>query len=147
MKYLEGNILINGLVIGLSDLAATFGMRLMQYRRNTKPILQMAFITVLLSALQFLFIDMYYPYQYLVSIFGMWFGATLAFNASYYSNIDFFPSDLLSTSYGIANTTCRVMAILAPLVAEGVSQPSIIFIIVGALMCIVCTILKEESAK
>jgi len=71
MKYLEGNILINGLVIGLSDLAATFGMRLMQYRRNTKPILQMAFITVLLSALQFLFIDMYYPYQYLVSIFGM----------------------------------------------------------------------------
>jgi len=51
MKYLEGNILINGLVIGLSDLAATFGMRLMQYRRNTKPILQMAFITVLLSAL------------------------------------------------------------------------------------------------
>lgn len=61
---------------------------------------------MILSATLFAFVDFYYPYQYMFSIFGMRFGATLAFNASYYSNIDFFPPDLLSTSYGITNTTC-----------------------------------------
>ena len=105
----------------------------------------MSFVSVLLSASLFLFVDMYYPYQYLLSIFGMRFGSTLAFNASYYSNIDFFPSDLLSTSYGITNTTCRVMAILAPLVAEGIDQPHIVFIIIGLVMTFVCLLINEEK--
>lgn len=37
------------------------------------------------------------------------------------------------------------MAILAPLVAEGIDQPHIVFIVVGFVMILVCLMIKEEK--
>jgi hypothetical protein len=88
LKYLEGNMYLNGFLLGCADMTATCFFRTMIAYSSSKKALQVAYMSVLFFGLTFLVSQN--QTLYLISLFGIRFGASTAFSGAYYSNTEYF---------------------------------------------------------
>ncbi|CDW73543.1 organic cation [Stylonychia lemnae] len=117
VKYLPGNIYVNQLVASLS----MFGYLIAQpvaAISNNKISLLASFIASLGAV--FIMTCVHNLNQYVFAFIFLLFKTALcmSLSAMYSIHLDLFPTQLLTSSYGICNFVCRLCSLLAPQLAE-----------------------------
>lgn len=122
LKYIKGNIYINGIISAVSEIAAYLTSGLLAAKFGMKPTLILSYLIGMLGMVALIF---YNPTgdnvnQFLVSIMilGSKFGVSQAFNIAYIGNVMLFPTTIVASTYGICNIFSRVSTIFAPYIAE-----------------------------
>lgn len=118
LKYIKGDMYLNGMVSSLSELAADILSIVFISRIGIKMIFQLSFFTSFLGMLSFLIYPGDDRYVLAFFVLGTKFGISCAFNTAYCGNNLVFPVTIVSTSYGICNMFARLSTIGAPYVAE-----------------------------
>jgi hypothetical protein len=116
VKYFEGSILTNGMILGGADILAAIVGKCSQSMFSTKTMLVLGYMIAGLSGVAHFFVTSDILYQ--STILLMRFGIELSFFFSYYANIEYFPTDFVSTAFGACNFVARSCAMLAPLTVE-----------------------------
>mmetsp|Transcript_16879 Transcript_16879/g.14800 ORF Transcript_16879/g.14800 Transcript_16879/m.14800 type:complete len:160 (+) Transcript_16879:1081-1560(+) len=75
----------------------------------------------------------------------MRYGISVAFTYAYYGNSEYFQTDMVSTAFGISNTTARLSTIVSPMVAEVLSQPIILITLCTFVSSIVSFFLNKPQ--
>lgn len=68
------------------------------------------------------------------------FGCSIAYTIVYIATLEFFPTYILGTVFGICNVTARSITVLSPMIAEA-SQPTPTLMLI--VTCIVASILSS----
>ena len=74
-------------------------------------------------------------------------GISLAFFFSYYSNLEYFPTDFVSTSFAACNFVARIAAVLAPFTVEVFSEPLMLVVGFSLLMALMLMGLEKEDEE
>ena len=122
LKYIKGNIFINGIISSLSEIAAYLISGLLAARFGMKPTLIFSYTRAMMGMCALIWYD---PEgedvnQFLISIMilGSKFGVSQAFNIAYIGNILLFPVTIVASTYGVCGIFARVSTIFAPFIAE-----------------------------
>jgi len=149
LKYLKGDIYINGMVSSASEILATFMSAIGLHYLGLRNVLVVSYIIAFSGMLLLTFSTT--NSQLLLSIFilGSKFGVSQVFNLAYVGNIQLFPVALVATSYGVCNVVARCASIFAPLIAEMKpdSIAKVIFLSVILLALLSSTFIKEKKAE
>ena len=118
LKYIPGNIYINTSLSCTAEVIAQISSGFVMNKFGVKLSFIIAFI---LAAAGGLFLVIFFQADgFLIAIFVLFakFGISFAFNVSYLSTPQMFPTALCSTAFGICNLFARFSTILSPLIAE-----------------------------
>lgn len=75
-------------------------------------------------------------------------GIAAAFNVIYIANVTLFPSEIVTTTFGVCNVTGRIGAIAAPLIAELAEPvPLYFFVVMTSLFTAVSWFLKDSRTQ
>lgn len=118
LKYLEGDLYLNGIVSSLSETAAAVTSSVCLHFFGIKRGFIISFVIAAAGMVCLIYTDTDNQMLLALFILGSKFGVTQAFNMSYVSNVLIFPTLLLATSYGTCNIFARLGTIFAPYVAE-----------------------------
>ena len=157
LKYIKGDLYLNGIVSSLSELAADILSVVFISRIGIRMIFQLSFLTSFIGMLGLLIYTSSEGKDkvpgggdiYIIAVFvlGTKFGISCAFNTAYCGNNLVFPVTIVSTSYGICNMFARLSTIAAPYVAELTPEwmPKVVFCVLIATAFVSSCILRTDD--
>lgn len=129
-KYIPGNILENAAFSTIADICSNFLSGITyQYFGGNLSIISSYLISSLSGVILLAISNMLSLIPFV--LFFAKLGVSSAFNLLYILNIDLFPADVRSTTFGICNIYARLAGIFAPLVAETSEPLPLIFFILS----------------
>ena len=147
MKYLKGDLYVNGLVSQFSEAVADVVGILIFNRFGLSKTLMAVFLIASLGMLCFII----FPTQNQVAlsffILGAKFGCSAAFNLVYIANQMLFPISIVATSYGICQIFAKFVSIFSGYVAEIKPEkvPEWIYVIVCAVAFFASIFLRKPK--
>jgi len=147
MKYVGGDIFVNNSVSCIAELTADVLSVLFMTKIGTKLSFIGSFTLAAIGGLCIQFCD---QDGIAIAVFVMIakFGISFAFNCTYLATPQFFPTEILSTVFGVVNVFARFTTILSPVLAE-VKRPAWLpmviysgFAVAGAISA--CFLLKTH---
>ena len=129
MKYLDGDIFINSYTAALAEAVAKLGAGVVLVRLGSKPLFAAAFLIAFIGAFNLVYLASGAD-PILASIFIMMtkFGVSMGWVAACMCLIELFPSRFVATAFGFCNVSCKLVAMIAPIVAE-IKPPLPMFIV------------------
>lgn len=118
LKYLKGNLYINGIVSSLSEIVAAVTTSVFLYNLGIKYSLVVSFGIAAAGMLCLIFVKTENEIVLSIFILGSKYGVTQVFNMSYLGNVKVFPTSLVATSFGLCNIIARFGTQFAPFIAE-----------------------------
>jgi hypothetical protein len=122
LKYIDGNLFVNGFISSLSEIAAFFTSGFLLANIGLKQTLLLSFGCAMTGMVALI---IYSPEdhlvnQFLISLFvlGSKFGISQAMNLAYQGNVLLFPVSIVGSVFGVCNIFARSFTIFAPFVAE-----------------------------
>ncbi len=145
MKHLAGNIFTNTIFCSTADVLGYFTTGIIfQYVGGKKSILA-SFSIAGLSGMGALYFKSR-PDLISFFLFGCRLGVAAACNVVTILNLTVFPSDFMSTSFGICNIFARLSSILAPIIAElDDPLPFLVFCVVTSSCVFLAKFMQESS--
>jgi len=142
MKYMPvSNIYYLALLLGTSDILTNLTFGLLNHRLPTKTTLILSTFLLTISAL---LLSMGLPLQGL-TVIGLRFFSALTFIAVYYANNEYFPTLLKGAIFAVTNVVARLASVLSPVVAEGLSNPTVTVALAAGAACIASVRLSKIS--
>jgi OCT family organic cation transporter-like MFS transporter 4/5 len=145
LKYIEGDLFLNGAVSSISEVCADALAGVFISRIGLKRVLQASYSISLIGMIM-LIIDPHNKNNIVIAsyVLGSKFGISSAFNTAYCANPMVFPVSIVATSLGICNFLSRLGTIFAPVVAEITPEwiPKFIFCIIVGTALVSATLLK-----
>lgn len=142
MKYVPvSNIYYLALLLGTSDILTNLTFGLLNHRLPTKTTLTISTLMLTLSSLA-LSLDLNLEG---LTVFGLRFFSALTFIAVYYANNEYFPTLLKGAIFAVTNVAARLASVLSPVVAEGLSNPSVTVALAAGAACIASVSLYKIS--
>ena len=142
IKYFPGSMFVNSIALGSSDIVSYAIAAFLLKKSNTRVCLVVSFILSVIGSVTYQFVKAENLIPVVVILCRS--GNAMAITTLYSTNNRFYPSYLLTSSFGILNLTAHVVAIAGPIVAEMAEPyPIIIFGISAAVSCLGSIFLKE----
>lgn len=114
LKYLQGDLFINGIVSSLSECVAAVTTSIFLYNIGIKFSLVISFGLAAAGMLCLIFVPTDNQILLAVFILGSKYGVTQVFNMAYLGNVNVFPTSLVATSFGVCNIFARLGTQFAP---------------------------------
>lgn len=124
VKYLKGNLYLNGVILTLSEVAAYALSVLIFKKLGLKLTFVLSYALAALGMLCLIFLKTENKYIIGMFIIGCRFGVSQTFNLAFIGNQMLFSISIVATSFGFCNAFARFATIFAPYVAE-LHPPSI----------------------
>ncbi|CAI2363843.1 unnamed protein product [Moneuplotes crassus] len=142
LKYVGGNIFVNGLATAVSDICGNYAGAFVQKLIGSKKTILLCLIIGLIAAIPLLFTTN--PILIAVCVFGGRFSIQGGITIAYFLNPETFPPLFVPFSFSVTNLICRVINIFAPQIAEIKPRqtPIIILMCMTGLAVIFALILK-----
>lgn len=118
LKYIRGDIYINGLVSSSSECVATLVAGYCLEKVGVKMTLVFSYLTALVGMLCLIITSTDEEGWLSLFILGSKFGISAAFVVAYCGNYYLFPVSIVATTMGICQIGARISTIFAPYVAE-----------------------------
>jgi len=118
LKYIKGNLYINGLVSSSSEICAYALSGVLMKLLGVKYILILSYTLAISGMMCLIMINTQDQIWLSFFILGSKFGISSAFNVAYLGNQILFPMSIMAASYGICNVFSRIITIMSPYVAE-----------------------------
>mmetsp|Transcript_16487 Transcript_16487/g.27996 ORF Transcript_16487/g.27996 Transcript_16487/m.27996 type:complete len:168 (+) Transcript_16487:1162-1665(+) len=118
LKYIKGDIFINGIISSSSEILAYLVSGYLASILGVKRVLLFSYL--LAFAGMFCILVTQTDDQLLLALFilGSKYGISQVFNIAYVGNVLVFPTNIVGTTFGICNIFARFSTILSPFVAE-----------------------------
>jgi MFS family permease len=116
LKYIKGNIFVNGMISSTSEIIAYIVSSFVLRQFGIRNTFLISFAISLIGMVAIT----QTTNEVLLACFILTckFGISQAFNVAYIGNLMLFPTDVVTSSFGICNIFARISTILAPFVAE-----------------------------
>lgn len=149
LKYIKGDLFINGMVSATSECFAYAISGFLQATFGLKPTLFFSFLLGVIGMICLILIDTDSELVLSVFILGSKFGISSAFNLLYLGNTQMFPMNMIATSYGICAVFARLFTIFSPVVAEIKPDtiPQWMFVAVAAAAVFASTMITKPEDK
>jgi hypothetical protein len=117
MKYIPGDIFVNNTASCVAELVADLLSALFVFKIGVKKSFVCSFLLAAIGAVCMYFSDVAGGW---IAVFVLMtkFGISFAFNCTYLATPQLFPTEILSTVFGIVNVFARFTTILSPIIAE-----------------------------
>ena len=135
LKYIKGDIYVNGTVAAVSEMIAYVVSGVLVQFMGIKSTLMSSYSLAFIGMVALIFADARDQLMIALAILVCKFGISQAFNVAYVGNIALFPVSIVATSFGICNVVARTAASFAPYLAE--IKPSYISLIVFLVISLV----------
>jgi MFS family permease len=145
MKYIHGSVFLNTTISSITEAISYVISGILYEKLKPKVALIISFMIASFSVLGIIILESIHNendncYECTFLVFGTRFGISSAFNIVYLLTFQIFPTEFLSTAFGICNVLARLATIFAPMVAEiSGFTPLIIFFMTSSLSA-VCTL-------
>ena len=118
LKYIRGNIFINGIVSSVSECAGYLLAGILFKKVGLKATLTLSYSITLTGILCLLLTSTTNQFWLSIFILGAKFGISISFNIAFIGTYHLFPPSIIGTAFGICGVFGRVSTIFAPYVAE-----------------------------
>ena len=118
LKYIRGNLYINGIVSSTSECFAYLFAGKVYERIGLKYTLIISYTIGIAGMLSLILTTTDNQYWLSLFVLGSKFGVSASFNIAFIGIYYLFPTDIVATAFGISNTVSRVATIFAPYAAE-----------------------------
>ena len=124
LKYIRGDIYLNGIVSSTSELFAYGLSGWLLQKLGIKKTLSFAYAVAMVGMFSLIATTTDNKFWLSLFILGSKFGVSAAFNVAYVGNYALFPVNMVATTMGICNIVSRVATIFAPYIAENGNEVS-----------------------
>ena len=118
VKYLHGDLFINGIVSSASECIAYGISGIVKQRFGLRPCLVVSYFIGAIGMLGLIFVKTENQFWLSLFVLGSKFGISLAFGLVYLANAFMFPVSIVASTYGICGVFARIVTIFSPYVAE-----------------------------
>jgi len=118
VKYLKGNLYLNGVILTLSEIAAYAFSAFILKKLGLKQTFVLSYALATVGMLCLILITTNNKYVIGMFIIGCRFGVSQTFNLAFIGNQLLFSISIVATSFGFCNAFARFATIFAPYIAE-----------------------------
>lgn len=147
LKKFPGNVYVNSLCFAGADMVAFISSGLILNKVTVSSGLKISYSLSLIGGISYL---IFYHVTWLIPVLVCFsrVGGSMSFNIGYISVARLFPTEYVSTVFGIVNFVSHMITVGAPLVAELHEPiPFTVFSFNSFLAIFICTVLKEIDKK
>ena len=147
LKYLKGDLYLNGAMSSISEVVCYLISGFLQAKFGFRRVLVIAFCVSLVFMLVLTFVEIDSNAVLSLIILSCKGGVSMGFNLAYLGNAQFFPVSIVATSYGICSFVARVFTIFSPYIAEIKPQeiPQLFFVVFCGVAMVAGIFLKPPS--